>query len=333
MRFPIFIALLFTAGLSTAQDIHFSQYYQSPLFVNPAYSGSANGIRTVLNYKNQWASVTSPFKTFAFAFDANALKKNWDRGYVGTGITFFSDKAGDIQLGTTSANLNVAVGLYTSDNSNVSLGLQGNFIQQSINTSNIKADAQYINGAYDPSASIVDVLIPSQNSMDFSAGAQYTYGKSELSKTKIDEFTASGGVAYYHITQPDQSFFGHYTEAITNKIVIHGTAHIGANFGKTTSFIPSFVSSIQGPSKELILGCLIRNQLKQDSRYTGFVKSTALLFGGHYRWADSFILSVLYENSGFGFGLSYDMNTSGLRSSSGGKGGFEISARYVNLAK
>ncbi len=334
MKFPVFFTLLFAAGFSSAQDIHFSQYYQSPLFINPAYTGSADAVRTALNYKNQWGSVASPFKTVAFAFDINAVKKSWDRGYVGTGITFFSDKAGEVQLGTTNAGLDLAVGLYTSDNSNLSLGFQGNYIQYSFSPGNIKSDAQYINGAYDPSASIGsgEIFIPSKQLIDFSTGIQYTYGKSELYKTKIDEFTASGGIAYYHIGQPDQSFYGHYVETTTSRIAIHGTAHIGARFG-TTSFVPSFVANIQGPSKEFIIGGLVRSQLKQDSRYTGFVKSTSLLFGAHYRWADSFILSILYENAGFGFGLGYDINTSGLRNSSGGKGGFEISARYVNLSK
>ena len=40
-----------------SQDIHFSQFYMSPLNLNPAMTGVMNGnIRLTGNYWNQWAS-------------------------------------------------------------------------------------------------------------------------------------------------------------------------------------------------------------------------------------------------------------------------------------
>lgn len=334
MRISISAFLVFALNFYLkAQDVHFSQYYQSPVLINPAFAGSANGIRSVINYKNQWASVASPYKTVSLSLDLNVTKKAWDNGFVGAGLLFYSDKAGDAQLATNNAGLSLSSGVYISDNSQISVGLQTNYVQQSINFSNLKSDNQYVAGAYDPAASLGETFASNQNSyIDFSAGLQYTYGKSELYKTKSDEFSASGGMAYYHITEPQQSFYGSSTAVLYSKIVIHGMSHIGIPNG-STSFIPSFITTIQGPSREVIIGCSIRNQLKQDSRYTGFVKSSSLLFGGHYRLKDSFILSMLYENAGYGLGISYDLNTSSLKTSSNGKGGVEISIKYVNLSK
>jgi len=70
--------------------------------------------------------------------------------------------------------------------------------------------------------------------------------------------------------------------------------------------------------------------LTEESKYTGFIKESAISFGGHIRVGDAFIPSVLLEIANFGLGISYDVNISGLKKVSYGKGGFEISLRYIN---
>ena len=57
---------------SWGQDIHFSQFYAAPHTLNPALTGSFDGDwRFAGNYRNQWKSVTEPFKTLALSADAN----------------------------------------------------------------------------------------------------------------------------------------------------------------------------------------------------------------------------------------------------------------------
>jgi hypothetical protein len=57
--------LLIATG-ATAQDIHFTQYQMQPLLQSPAMAGIGHDLRAVLQHRNQWASVTTPFKTTAF---------------------------------------------------------------------------------------------------------------------------------------------------------------------------------------------------------------------------------------------------------------------------
>jgi hypothetical protein len=58
------------AFASYAQDPHFSQSFNLPLFTNPAYCGNGiNYVRINAAYRNQWASVASPFATRYFAVD------------------------------------------------------------------------------------------------------------------------------------------------------------------------------------------------------------------------------------------------------------------------
>src|ERR1035437_9240949 len=73
----IYAILLFAicTGFTYAQDIHFSQYYASPLTLNPALTGLVNGVfRASLNYRNQWFNIPTqntiaPYQTYQASFD------------------------------------------------------------------------------------------------------------------------------------------------------------------------------------------------------------------------------------------------------------------------
>ena len=62
----------------TAQDIHFTMYDAMPIITNPAAAGVFNGdVRGVLNYRNQWAGIGNPYKTYAFMIDGGLFKNKW----------------------------------------------------------------------------------------------------------------------------------------------------------------------------------------------------------------------------------------------------------------
>ena len=92
----LFCALI--AISSSAQDIHFSQYSQSPLTLNPALTGlTPCTYRGVLNYRNQWASAVGPasYQTFAGSFDAGLWRNKLDGNIVGVGAMIYNDISGD----------------------------------------------------------------------------------------------------------------------------------------------------------------------------------------------------------------------------------------------
>src|SRR5436190_23901181 len=104
-----------------SQDFHFSQFYNSPLSLNPALTGIydfgywGNDLRFVCNYRDQWRSIPSnylstpvPFKTTSFSSDAKIRSARYlDRDFIGVGIMFFSDKSGDLDFSTRQANLSL----------------------------------------------------------------------------------------------------------------------------------------------------------------------------------------------------------------------------------
>src|ERR1041385_3881668 len=87
------LPLLLLPLFSAAQDIHFSQLTETSLQLNSAEAALGHDILAVINYKDQWRSISSlsAYKTFNVSGDFAVLKKaNGNR--LGIGVNVFSDK-------------------------------------------------------------------------------------------------------------------------------------------------------------------------------------------------------------------------------------------------
>src|ERR1700740_59277 len=96
MRFfirNISFSLLFLCVFNSfAQDIHFTQYYFSPLSLNPANTGNYSGdYRGFINYRSQWKEIDKAYKTMSAGADVNFYPLNQK---VSGGIYFINDKSG-----------------------------------------------------------------------------------------------------------------------------------------------------------------------------------------------------------------------------------------------
>src|SRR5271156_1590388 len=99
----LFALCLLISGEAWGQSMHFSQYYNAPLLLNPANTALMpdEDYRAGLNYRNQWAVVPVPYNTFsAFAdFKVGGNKNNENHNnWLGIGLAFFNDNAGDGNL-------------------------------------------------------------------------------------------------------------------------------------------------------------------------------------------------------------------------------------------
>lgn len=324
-----FVLFCVTINSITAQDIHFSQFNNSPLTLNPANTGVFPGsMRFIANYKDQWGKVTTPFKTYGFSYDAGIFKQAWTNGYMGAGISLFNDKAGDSKMGITQVNLSISCLRKLNKTNTLTAGVQGGFAQRSLSTNSLTWDNQY-NGLYhDPSLPSNDISSsPSFFYQDYSAGILWNYNRGEGYMTANNQFSANLGVAIIHINKPHQTFIGQ-SDNLYQKYVIHGGLTYGINNSKA-SIVPSFLTVFQGKSKEISVGTLVKYDLKTASHYTGFVKNASVYLGGHYRWADAVVITAQVEFSDWLLGISYDVNTSKLNTVSNGMGGLEVSLRYI----
>ena len=339
-------AAIFSAAILSAQDIHFSQFNQSPLTVNPALCGTTVWIRAAMQYRTQWSAVTVPYKTIGASFDIKS-KKRWvkvahetekyrqsgDNGF-GWGVNVYNDRAGDGQMGTLQANASLAYQIYTGSKSMLALGMQGGILQRSLNF-----DKLYWGNQYDPTSSTGynAALDPKENRSndhfivpDLSSGFIYTYKKNERYMRGGDQLDFTLGVSLFHVTQPSYSFLG-TGEKLYSRMVFHGNSMIGIK-NTSIALAPGFMVQKQGPNQEIFVGSLVRYMLREDSKYTGFVKGASISAGGYYRNKDAFVATALFEFASYGLGLSYDFNVSGLKTVSSGRGGLEITLRFLNPA-
>jgi type IX secretion system PorP/SprF family membrane protein len=309
-----------------AQDIHFSQFDETPVQLNPATVGVQHEVRGILNFKNQWQSIGSPYRTYAFSFDARLLKNK--KHHLGLGLDFFSDKAGDASLGSNQVNLSIAGLINLNDKSILSGGIVAGFGQRSMNASKLTWGNQYNGTNYDANAATGETSLPGSFTMfDLGAGLQYNYGTDEAYISANNARKISLGVAVFHPHRPAYSFYGG-GERLNMKIVLNGNASIGMP-NSNLILKPSYIVFIQGAATEINPGMTFQYVLQEGSKYTGLKKSSAFSLGAYYRLKDAFIAIAKFEYSNYCIGFSYDVNLSKLKVASSARGGFEISLRWV----
>jgi type IX secretion system PorP/SprF family membrane protein len=325
----LFFAAAFFSGLR-AQDIHFSQFDETPLELNPANTGVHHDVRMIVNYKNQWKTVGSPYKTFALSGELKLLKQK--KHQVGIGILFFNDKAGDANMATTQGNLSLSGIININDKSLVSGGLMAGFTQRSMNTTKLQWGNQYDGMAYNASLSTGEPSsLTSYNYTfaDFGAGLQYSYGTNEMYISANNAKKLNIGVSVFHPHQPAYSYYRDASEKLHMKLVFHGDAAIGIP-NSNLVLKPSYIVFVQGSTKEITPGMTFQYILQEASRYTGIKKPAALSLGCYYRVQDAAIAIIKFEYANYAIGFSYDINMSKLKTVTDTRGGFELSLRFIS---
>ena len=326
----IFICFSLVALVAHAQDIHFSQYNLTPMLINPGQAGAYKAQQAIINYKSQWTSIDKDaYKTMMLSYDARLKQKQWKTKWLAAGVNLFNDKAGDGNMKTMQANGYFGYHTQTSDKSTLGGCLSVGFAQRSIDYTKLTWDEQYINGAFDPAAQSNEPTgVNKFGYPDFGLGVLYQYTKGQMYSTANDMVIIHTGLGITHLNAPKYSYYG-TDEKLYTKVIGHLDALVGI---KNTNFsvLPGLLYMSQGPASEILPGCYFRYMLREESKFTGFVKGASIMFGTHLRVKDAFIPSVQFEMAEYTIGISYDMNVSGLKTATAGKGGFEISLRYGN---
>jgi len=312
-----------------AQDVHFSQYRETPIFVNPGQTGLTKDLRFILNYKDQWRSFVSPYKTFAFSGDIKATKYKKKENYLGVGFQLFSDKAGDSQMGTVQGSLNLSGIIKTSKHSKLGLGIMGGIGQHTVNYSKLQWESQYVGSTFDPNSPTGEVQgSTSYIYPDLGAGIAWTYGKEEIYISANNGVHGTVGISAFHFGLPKYSFYNQTNEKLNTKMVAHGNIEFGI-MNSNLLIAPELYYFRQGAQQEIVFGSVFKYIMQEASKYTLIKKASAVSIGADYRVGDALIASLLYEYSSYAIGISYDLNMSPLYKASSFKGGIEVSIRFV----
>jgi type IX secretion system PorP/SprF family membrane protein len=298
---------------SKAQDVHFSQHYLSPLNINPALVGQFDGcIRFNTSYRSQWSSVigSSAFKTTSFSADAQLLKEPLNGNFIGAGINFYSDKAGDLAYGTQIIGFNLGYCQVLNRKKPLTLaaGFHISDWSKKIDISNAKLD------------NINDIpnLTTNVSFLDFGTGL-FLYHQ------PLKWLNYNVGFSILHLNSVNQTFV-RKVDDLGKKIQFHGSAYIQVSDAFT--LIPNYVLISQQGTKQLHTSVLAKVLLDDNGR-----RETAIYFGLGTRFSkpaiDATTLYFRLDFYHFAAGLSYDFNVSQLRFVSHNLGGPEFALQYL----
>jgi type IX secretion system PorP/SprF family membrane protein len=329
-----FFALL-VLGLAEgvkAQDIHFSQILETPLFLSPANTGFFNGyFRATVNARNQWSSMGNPYNTGAVSLDGGLFKSKRRKAFMGLGFTFFQDVAGAAKISNTNALLHISGVVKLSKRSIFSAAICGGVDATNGNYNKLTFGSQFDGNQIDPGRSTGETAVYRQfTTTDIGAGLAYEWSKvkSDQDHDDVTSFRVTAGA--YHLNQPNQEFAVGTDYRLPVRWV--GTANARLDLQDTKfSLVPAFVAQKQYQAWEYVAGSYIKYRTKASTKTTGLKAENAMGAGLFYRSNDAFIFALLFEMNDYAIGLSYDMNVSNYRTASKYVGGFEISLRYNRL--
>ena len=313
----ISILLCFLGGYS--QDIHFSQYKMSPVLVNPAQAGFCFAkARITANHRSQWRAVTVPFNTFSMSGDFKIYQDRRSENIFGAGLSAYYDNAGDSKFGTTSAAMSLAYIRALNDYHNhyLSIGAAGSFNDRSYDYAQLMFGNQFDGKQFDPDRFSGETFLNRGFTYyDFNAGIHWYY--------RADQENAyDAGIVLSHINKPPQSMMGNPDILLDRKLTLYVNAELLRPNKRT--LMPGFYFTRQGTYTEIIAGSMV----SLDWFATGYALSE-LYAGLFIRPVDAAIVMVSFEYHNITFGISYDINYSGLRAASTFRGGFELSALYM----
>ena len=311
------VIILFTIACrfhANSQDLHFSQYFNSPLLVNPANTGFIpdGEYRFGVNYRKQWANIGNPYKTFSVFGDGQFFASQMENGWIGIGGALLSDVAGTGNLTTTRAFGSVAYHQTLGLGSLISTGFNIGWVNKKIDFSKLTFDNQWNGKFFDIEAPSNEPFITNQiNYFTLQAGVNYAYYPN-------DNIYLNVGVSVSNINRPKESFFS--SSATDTRLANRITTFVNGSFRVADAWIinPNLYVSNMTSAWEVVVGANAQRKLTEGGE-------TQVIFGGYYRASDAFIPMLGFQQSGFKLTFSYDATISNLKKFNQSRGAYEFS--------
>ena len=306
------VAILFLLGTISlrAQDIHFSQIDANPLLLNPAYAGFYDGMgRFGVIYRNQWASVSTPFQTFAVTGEIALLRHPAERSGLSLGLLAYNDVAGSLHYGTLSGTLSLTYyhAINRRKNSILSFGLEGGYGQQGFNPDRAEMD--------DPRETfdLQQVRYPL-----LGAGIAWYYQPNGSLLTRV-------GFAARNINRPNISYMHLDDTRLEPRFNIYARAEYRC--WQSVALMPAMLFQFQKDYKEFTYGLNVKWFVMEEPQM-----QFSLSGGLALRQGDALIATLGMEYNALLFTFCYDANISQLANASHTIGAFELGLVY-RLAK
>lgn len=319
LKILIFSFLLIFFLKIEAQDLHYSQFYNSPQNINPALTGVFNGDhRFVASFRDQWRFVPVPWTTFSAAYDTKLYVLKGDNHFLGGGLSINHDRQGDSPLTLTSVNVNGAYHRVLSAKHILSGGLTLGFASRGFNSQTLTWDKQWNGDAFDPTLSSGEGFDNFERINFLETGLGINYRFQVHSRTYVD-----AGIGALHLFKPSNSYLGsdianlpqRFSFAMVGQMQVVDMLDIQLNV----------LHQIQDAYKETILGVLGKIYVSQKKGNEIQVHA-----GVGYRTAGSLFPTVAIQYNNIYGSFSYDVdNTDFNKINSIKRGGPELHFKYI----
>jgi type IX secretion system PorP/SprF family membrane protein len=314
----ILFLLAFSLELSNlvqAQDLHFSQFFNSPLTTNPANTGFIPDAdyRIGASYRNQYSSIlAAPYKTVSVFGDAQVLRNQIENGWLGLGGFILSDVAGSGGLRSTKVYGSLAYHQMLGSSSLLTAGFNVGWANKRIDQSKLKFPDQFDGKFFDGNTPTSVVLTNNNVSyFDMQVGLNYAYFPNE-------NVYINGGYSIHHVNRPQETFFSDNYDS--SRISMRHIGFLNAILKVNDRVIinPNAYYTNQAKSSELVFG------LNANYNLSGEGGETQLLAGLYYRAGDAVVPMVGFEIKHVRFTFSYDATTSSLNNFNNMQGASEF---------
>ncbi len=300
-----------------AQDIHFSQYRNSPLNLNPAYAGGFFGDwRIATNYRNQWAAVLDkPITTVGISFDKPFYV---GKNRIGLGVNLVSDQAGDLGYKSNKIAVTAAYHMLVGDQE-LRFGLQAAYVIRSIGKNlSFPNGFNRVTGEFDPEISQDAIVKDNSSYLDVNFGVVYSLN--------FDKFRPEIGLAGFHLNGPKETFFADAAKIDTK---IAANLSLKTYLSRNFYIDPNFVLMTQAKANNLITGINLGSRFDPGTSFVSNVFGGFAVRNGFSENPDAVILLTGIGLGDFLVGASYDVNISTLKTGVSGNGTYEFSLIYT----
>ena len=321
-----FLLTIFFMGIvfcASAQDPHFSQFFASPLTLNPAFTGKFDGTwRLAANHRDQWPSIPKAYVTTSASFDMGILKnKIPDTDVFGIGFSGVSDQSANNALKLNYGSVSVSYHKALDENgyNTIGGGFQGTYSSMNLDVTKLTFEDELRQNGFAQGTSadipIIQASGTNQQYFDLNAGLLFSGSTDGYNNYYI-------GTSVYHVNRPKVNYTDK-TWDLKPRVTVHG----GGTFPITeiVSISGSVIHQIQNKASETTLGATAALLANGDDE-----NPTSVFIGSWFRLNDAIIPYVGLEFNGLRIGYTYDVNVSNLKAATGSRGGSEFSLIYIH---
>jgi type IX secretion system PorP/SprF family membrane protein len=293
-----------TASQSKAQDPSFSQFFSSPLNINPSLTANINADwRAIANFRDQWISPASPYATGTISYDAKMFQKKFpgvEEGNVfGLGGMLMYDKAMSGVVKSTYASLNMSYRVKLIDGETkhrLGAGFGAIYGHRRIDFGGIDFEEQFTGYGFNTN-------LPTGESSLSSMKPYFSVSTGLLYSITSANSNFDIGVSAFHVNKPKQTFLKDENQYLPMRKVIH--ANFETFLSQSVVLSTNAIYQSQETASYFSVGGALGYYLPSNEDF--------LLNAGLWYWSKNAIIpyiGIAYKD--YQFGLSYDVTISKL---------------------